>query len=221
MEPILRTVYINTWITIVLFVSLSLIVLVKKLFYSRFINFIILPLNNKYIFLYNKKNKIFNGFNILFTIFQLLNLSLFIYISKNILFKLSDNIYLISYPYILGLAITYLFFKTVLQFSSGYIFNVNRGVYEFVFKRLSYFNYSSYIMFVANIILTYTLKDSEFIIYGSLFLIVLINGLGWLTIIKTYQKKITNNFFFFILYLCVLEIVPLLIIGSYLKYRYL
>ena len=219
MEPILRTVYINTWITIVLFVSLSLIVLVKKLFYSRFINFIILPLNNKYIFLYNKKNKIFNGFNILFTIFQLLNLSLFIYISKNILFKLSDNIYLISYPYILGLATIYLFFKTILQFSSGYILSINRGVSEFIFKKLSYLNYSSLVMFIANVILTYILKDSRPIIYSSLFLIILINVLGWFTILKNHQIFSTNNIFYFILYICTLEILPLLIIGSYLKYR--
>ena len=221
MEPILRTVYINTWITIVLFVSLSLIVIVKKLFYSRFINFIILPLNNKYIFLYNKKYKLLNCFDILFTVFQLLNLSLFIYLSKNILFELSYKTYLISYPYILGLATAYLFFTIILQFSSGYILSVNKGVSEFISKRLSYLNYSSLIMFVANVTLTYILKDSEFIIYSSLFFIILINVLGWFTILKTHQKKLTNNYFYFILYLCVFEIAPLLTIGSCLKYRYL
>ncbi|WP_281278407.1 DUF4271 domain-containing protein [Muriicola soli] len=80
MDPILRETTGTDWITIIIFSSAFFLVLAKSLFYGRFLNFIILPFNNKYIFLYNKKDKLMNWFHIFFTVFLLLNLSLFLYI---------------------------------------------------------------------------------------------------------------------------------------------
>ncbi|WKX78586.1 DUF4271 domain-containing protein [Zobellia laminariae] len=70
MDPILRTAGTADWITIILISSIVFLVLAKSLFYSRFLNFIILPFNNKYIFMYNKKEKLMNWFHIFFTIFR-------------------------------------------------------------------------------------------------------------------------------------------------------
>jgi hypothetical protein len=72
-------------------------------------------------------------------------------------------------------------------------------------------------MLVANIILTYVLNDSKIVVFGSIFLIVVVNVIGWITIIKNYQKIISSYFFYFILYLCALEIAPFVIIANYLK----
>ncbi|WFO18183.1 DUF4271 domain-containing protein [Cellulophaga baltica 4] len=41
--------------------------------------------------------------------------------------------------------------------------------------------------------------------------------MGWVTAIRNHQKLITNNFFYFILYLCALEIAPLVLLGDYFK----
>ncbi|UWX54698.1 DUF4271 domain-containing protein [Maribacter litopenaei] len=81
MEPINRITENLDWITLVLFGSLLLIVIAKKIFYTRFLNFIILPFNNKYIIMYNKKEKLFNWFHILLTVFQIINISLFAFLA--------------------------------------------------------------------------------------------------------------------------------------------
>jgi hypothetical protein len=72
-------------------------------------------------------------------------------------------------------------------------------------------------MLAANIILTYVLNDSKIVVFVSIFLIVVVNVIGWITIIKNYQKIISSYFFYFILYLCALEIAPFVIIANYLK----
>jgi len=72
-------------------------------------------------------------------------------------------------------------------------------------------------MLAANIILTYVLNDSKIVVFASIFLIVVVNVIGWITIIKNYQKIISGYFFYFILYLCALEIAPFVIIANYLK----
>ena len=217
MEPVQRVIHNIDWITAIIFSSILFMVIAKNLFYNRFLNFIILPFNNKYIFMYNKKDKLLNWFNIFFTIFQLLNFSLFIYLASNILSNSESDKYPVFFSIILGFLFLFLIGKILLQMGGGFVFNNNKIISEFIFKKLSYLNYSSIIMLAANIILTYVLKDSKIIVFVSIFLIVVVNVIGWITIIKNYQKVISGYFFYFILYLCALEIAPIVIIANYLK----
>ena len=217
MEPVQRVINNIDWITAIIFSSILFMAIAKNLFYNRFLNFILLPFNNKYIFMYNKKDKLLNWFNIFFTIFQLLNFSLFIYLTSNILYNSESELYPVVFSIILGLLFLFLFAKILLQMGGGFVFNNNKIISEFIFKKLSYLNHSSIIMLAANIILAYVLKDSKIVVFVSIFLIVVVNVIGWITIIKNYQKVISSYFFYFILYLCALEIAPIVIIANYLK----
>ena len=166
--------------------------------------------------MYNKKDRLLNWFHVFFTIFLILNFSLFIYLAKGVLFN-DSSVAPYLYPIILGLVVLFILFKVSLQLSNGFVFNNTKMVSEFIFKKLSYLNYSGILFFLANIILTYIAKDSKPTIYLTIALILSINGIGWITVIRNHQKFITSNFFYFILYLCALEIAPIVIIGSYLK----
>ncbi|MBT8298124.1 MAG: DUF4271 domain-containing protein [Maribacter sp.] len=217
MEPILRNIVVTDWITILIFLSLLFVVLAKGVFYTRFLNFIILPFNNKYIFMYNKKEKLLNWFNLFFGLFLIINLSLFVYLGRNILFDPSSDSAIVVFPLILGSLVLFLFIKFGLQMGNGFIFGTQKMITEVIFKKLSYFNYSGLIMFVANVILTYIAIGSKVVFYVAFFLILLVNVIGWIAILRNHQKFITNNFFYFILYLCALEIAPFILIGSFLK----
>ncbi len=218
MEPILRNAQNIDWITLVIFGSLLLVTIAKITFYNRFMNFIALPINNKYLYIYNKKEKLGNWFHFFLSIFQTINFSLFIFFSWKILYaNETHSLSLFAYPIILGAVTLFLLFKTLLQLGSGFIFSNNKTISELVFKKSSYLNHSGIIMFLANIVLAYVLKDSKIIIYMTFFLILVINGIGWATLLRTHQKYIVGNFIYFILYLCALEIAPLVILGSYLN----
>ena len=212
-------IFENTdWITLVILISLLLIVIAKQLFQNRFLNFIILPFNNKYIALYNKKDKMRHGFHILLTAFQLLNTALYIYLAYNVLFEHSDTKGILIFGVVLGLVVIFVVLKLLLQLANGFIFNNVRIISDFIYKKHTYFNYSGLVMLVANVLLTYIAKDSETVVFLSLFLILLINCIGLITILKYHQKLISNYFFYFILYLCALEIAPLIFIANFLKY---
>jgi len=218
MEPIFRTADTADWITIILLSSLVFLVLAKSLFYSRFMTFIILPFNNKYIFMYNKKEKLINWFHIFFTLFQIINFSLFVFLAANVFFAADENTYPLMYPIILGSILGFILLKVILQLGNGFIFGSNKTMSELIFKKLSYLNYTGLIMFLANLLLAYVTRDSHIVVFGAIFLILLINIIGWVTLLRNHQKFITNYFFYFIVYLCALEISPFIIIGSYLKY---
>ncbi|MEJ1221154.1 DUF4271 domain-containing protein [Sediminicola sp. 1XM1-17] len=217
MEPTLRLIDTADWITMVLLTSLFFVVIGKSFFYNRFMNFIILPFNNKYIIMFNKKDRLINWFHIFLTIFQLFNFALFIYLARRIVFQLDNSAYPFIYVLILGLLGLFLLIKVILQLLNAFIFNITSTISELIFKKLTYLNYSGIVMFLANVILTYALKDSKTVVYVSFGLILLINLIGWVNVIRNHQFYITSNIFYFILYLCALEIAPFVIIGSYLK----
>ena len=218
MEAELRITDQADWITIVIFLSILLLVIAKQLFQSRFLNFIILPFNNKYIALYNKKDKMLHGFHIMFTGFQLLNTALYIYLVYDVLLGHQAQAGLLEYGLILGMLILFVLLKVVLQLSNGFVFNNVKIIADFIYKKHTYLNYSSMVMLVSNITLTYIFKGSEPVVFLSLFLILLINSIGFITILKYHQKLISAYFFYFILYLCALEIAPLIFIANYLKF---
>lgn len=217
MEPISRTIIQTDWITIMLFTSLICVLIAKSFDYTRFINFIILPFNNKYINIYTKKEKLFNWFHILISLFQIINTTLFIYfIWREFLNStLLKNPFL--FPILLIIVFLFITLKTVVQLANGFVFNSYKTFNELIFKKLTYLNYSGIVLCIANIFLTYVSIDHKIIIIIGSILFLGINIIGWLTVLRNYQNFISSYFFYFILYLCALEIAPLVIMGSFLK----
>ncbi|WP_136466024.1 DUF4271 domain-containing protein [Flagellimonas onchidii] len=217
MNPIYKAVHSIDWITLVLFASLVVLAVGKYLFQSRFMNFMILPFNNKYVVLHSKKGALFNWFHILLTIFQLLNFSLFLFLVFTSFLVVENQNLSTLFFMILGGIVAFQLVKLLLQLTKAYIFDTQGLITEVLFNKTTYLNYSSLIMFVANVVLIYIANDSKIVFYTAFVLIVSINAIGFIKLLKNYQKVLTPYLFYFILYLCTLEIAPLVIVGTYLK----
>jgi len=167
--------------------------------------------------MYNKKEKLFNWFHIFFTLFQIINFSLFIFLAADVFIVTNDDAFPFLYPILLMGITAFIVLKIILQLGNGLIFGSSKIITELIFKKLSYLNYTGFIMFLANLLLAYPNKGSKLVVFVAIFLILLINVIGWITLLRNHQKFIANYFFYFILYLCALEISPIIIIGSYLQ----
>ncbi len=217
MNPVYKAVESLDWMTLVLFFSMVVLALGKYLFQNKFLNFMILPFNNKYVMLYHKKGRLLNWFHLLLTVFQLVNLSLFIFLAHKAFYATSESNQLSFFFIIIGGLLLFQVLKLLLQLAKGFVFNTFDLVSELLFNKTSYLNHSSLVMFTANVVLVYIFKDSKIMIYIAFILIVAINAIGLVKLVKNHQKAIISNFVYFILYLCTLEIAPLIIVGSYLK----
>ncbi len=214
MEPLIRSTFPADWITLVLFGSLLFLALAKRLYYSRFLNFIILPFNNKYVLMYNKKERLFNWFNLLLAIFLVLNASLFLYLSRSLWQQPDEEVFPFLYLIIAAFILGYLLAKNLLQLANAYLFGNKGVIVEYMFKKSSYLFYSGILLFIANVLLVYVIPFDKVMIYSAISLFILINMAGWVNIVKNHQNYIANKFFYFILYLCALEIAPLVVILS-------
>ena len=217
MEPIEKTITSLDWMTLTLFMALVVLALGKYLYHRKFLNFIILPFNDKYILLHNKKGQFSHWFHLLLTVFQLINLSLFIFLASKTFDLIPYEKNITTYFIILGALTLFELVKFLLQMLTGIVFNSSSLIGGLVFSKVSYLNYSSIAMAIANILLIYITTDSKTIIYVAISVIILINGIGGIKLLKNHQKALFPYFMYFILYLCTLEIAPLVLIGSYLK----
>jgi len=98
--------------------------------------------------------------------------------------------------------------KTLLERLIGSLFEVDALVDDYLFQKTTFKNYSGLVFLVANLFLLYTKNYEEVIIIAALIIICLINFIGFLTSFKTHQKTINSGLFYFLLYLCALEIAP-------------
>jgi len=184
---------------------------IKLIYNYQFDEFLGLLTNGKYFLLHNKGGKKQNFFNTLFYLFFAINISIFSYISSKTLklFPENDNhVFIIIFSSINIFYISkYLIEKIIFE-----ILELNSFFENYNFQKLTCINFISLYLLIANIILLYIIPNhSPFLIYlctGVFFSLYL---LSIATIVLYNQKIFLKHWFYFILYICALEIAPFLI----------
>ncbi|WP_299339132.1 DUF4271 domain-containing protein [uncultured Psychroserpens sp.] len=212
----LRDVISNDWFTIFLILALTCITLTKYLFAHRFKDFLAVIGNSKYLKIYARDQKFVDGFDALLFLNGIISVSLFAYISYSTLVSPSEFNLNLFFKLLFGIGVLFLI-KVLLERLIGSLFDIDELIDSYLFQKTTFKNYSGFVLFPINCILIYALKPSESIIYGVIGLIILINLIGFISSFKNYQKLLLNNFFYFILYLCALEIGPYLILYKLIK----
>jgi len=217
MIPLPRHSLSLDWITLLLFFGLLLVTFGKYYFKGAFVSFFILPFNNKYIGLTKKKGLVFNGFHVLMTAFQLINIPLFLYMARNVILGHTLTFYPTMFWVMLLVLLGFIVVKIGLYLANGYFFEQASIMKELIFQKLSYFNYGGILAFFANCYLAYIGIAPVVAVYGTFVLLLAVHFIGLGNILRNNQKLIRSNVSYFILYLCALEIAPLLILFGTLK----
>jgi len=211
MEFLLRNNEHHEYLTYFILGSLLVIMCTKQLYSYQFEEFLNILTNGKYFILHNKGSKKKNLFNTLFYLFFAINISVHIYILQKYLELNSKN----------GIA----FFGIIFLFINGYFISkylVEKIIFEtlglssifenYNFQKLTCINFISIFLFLTNLIFLYIIPSpSAFLIYISIGVFLSLYLIS-ITIIMLYnQKMFLKHWFYFILYLCALEIAPFLI----------
>jgi len=204
----------NDWITIVFLAILLVLVSLKIIFKERFLHTNKLFLSKKYVSIYFNKDKgiISNIFQPFFFVVQLLALSLLFYLI-NSYFIISEKFFAFNGYILIFSAIGFYFcLRFLLGLFLAYLFDL-KGIHKKItFDKTNYFNNLVLwiLPFLMLSIYSFNLKDVFIKILILLFVILLI--IRYSLVLLNNKKLIFNNLFYFILYLCALEIAPLVII---------
>lgn len=174
----------------------------------RFNDFVQLVFTNKYFFLYDKGNKVFSAFNMLLFANQVIVVSIFIFL---MIVHFSEDVSKDDYLLFIRIAGFYTLFialKFYLEKTIAHLFSMDKQVERYLYQKLSYRNLISLFLLIVNLLFLYALKPNTVLFFIVIIAVVVSNVLALLYSYKTHEKQIRSNFFYFILYLCALEISP-------------
>jgi len=204
------------WLTLFLLLGLAAITVAKQLFKLRFQDFIWVFTNSKYLRIYSKEQKfvdIFDG--LLFSNF-VISVSVFLFFTYNTFIQeVPFDLFLFS-KITLGILLFFLI-KIMIERLVGSIFDIENLMDAYLFQKTTFKNFSGFLFLFFNLFILYSPIDIQWLIYSCLTLVLISNLIGF---INSYQSNLTVinlNLFYFLLYLCALEIGPYILLFKVLK----
>ena len=209
MEQLLhpRIVENKDWATALFLFSLVLIALSKSLFENRFSEFIKLIVSDKYLKVYKDSGLMMSWFTIFLFIVQIVSFSFFIHLLLNS-FGYINKTDGISFIQIFAFLTVFILSKYLIEKILGTAFDIEEFVDQFNLQKVSYRTFIGLFLLPINCFLYYNNSISHNLLIIILSILLIINVFTYLLSIKNHQNILIGNLFYFILYLCALEIAP-------------
>jgi hypothetical protein len=207
----IRDVYSNELFTILLLVGMIVIAIAKLTAPKRFEDFLLVIGNSRYLKIYTREQKFFDKFDALLFSNLILGLATFSFIVYRNIYGLKGIDVNMLFKLIIGVG-SFILIKVLIERLIASVFEIDNLIDQYLFQKISYKNYLGLLLLPINAILLFTFNNSLTLIYIFTGLLLIVNITGLITSFKTHQSLIKHNLFYFILYLCALEIAPYLIL---------
>lgn len=195
------------WATYLFILSFALIAVTRTAFEGRFSEFLRILVSDKYIKVYKDTSHLMSGFTILLFIVQVISFSFFIQLLLHYLGYVSKSDW-VMFLRIFTFFGVFVLSKFLVEKIVAAVFNIEEFAEQFNLQKVSYRTFIGLILLPINIYLFYNNNLSNILIYCIIGVILIINLFSYLVSLKIYQNLIVGKLFYFILYLCALEIAP-------------
>jgi hypothetical protein len=202
-----RIIENKDWATILFVLCVAIIVLNKSISSVRFNEFIRIAYSDKYIKIYKDSSNLMNGFTISMFILQLFSFSFFILLILN-QFEKASKTDGILYIQIFTFLTVFILTKFLIEKIIATVFKLEEFNEQFNLLKVNYRTYFGFILLPINIVLFYNSFDSNLFFWTIIIALLAFNIITYLFALKIYQNLILRKMFYFILYLCTLEIAP-------------
>ena len=196
------------WVTLIMVGCILIIAILKVIYPKRFNDFIRLPVSNNYFLAKGKSEELRHPFSILLFVIQLISISLFV----NLFFLEKGKANVLLFLQILFVVFVFIIVKTSIEKIIGTIFSIEKLIDHYIYEKLSYRNFLSLLLIITNFIFYFSIKPDLNILLILTGILFLVNMLILSYSYKNYRSLIFNNLFYFLLYICALEISPYLIL---------
>jgi hypothetical protein len=195
----------------VLTVTFMLLACVRYLYPNRFKEFVLLPITDKYFTLQGKGYENKHPFNLFLFIITTFSFSLFFFIlSKQFGEMENENPWLFT-QIVTGFSV-FILARHVLELLVGQVFNMEKLISRYLHEKQSYTSLLSLVVLWINIIYFFIWPFSKLGLVICMSIIAVLYVTSLLSSFKRNWKVISKHPFYFILYLCALEIAPFVIL---------
>ncbi|WP_116790515.1 DUF4271 domain-containing protein [Flavobacterium psychrotrophum] len=196
----------HDWATVLFVCCFGVIAINRTVFEARFAEFVKLAWSDKYTKIYKDSSNLQSWFTISFFFVQVIS---YAFLLQFILgyFGKSEGGFL-NYIQLLTIITSFVLAKFLVEKIIATAFNIEDFNEQFNLHKVNYRAYIGLLLLPVNVVLFYNLAPKALVLYIILGLIVAASILSYLISLRIYQKLILSKLFYFILYLCALEIAP-------------
>ena len=204
-----RLIGTKDWATLVFVTCFALIAINRSVFENRFTEFIKLAVSDKYTKIYKDSGNMLSWFTISFFFIQVVSFTFLI----QFLLSYNDDdpakktswVFFIQLFTLIGV---FILAKYLIEKIIATAFNIEEFNELFNLHKVNYRTYIGLLLLPVNIFLFYNNSQHAIVIYVIIGLIIAASIASYLVSLRIYQNLILGKLFYFILYLCTLEIAP-------------
>ncbi|WP_347050868.1 DUF4271 domain-containing protein [Flavobacterium olei] len=203
-----RIIENKDWATLLFVLTFAVVAMTKSAYENRFSEFSRLIFSDKYAKIYRDNNHMKSSFTVGLFFVQVVSFAFFILLSMNIF---DDTVKKTDWVLFIQIATFLLYFilgKYLIEKIVAASFNIDEFVELFNSQKVTYRTYIGVLILPINAILFYYSNIPKIIPLVILGIALCISVYSYFISIKTYQNVIISKLFYFILYLCALEIAP-------------
>lgn len=202
-----RVIDAKDWATYLFVLSFALIAITRTAFETRFNDFLRILVSDKYIKVYKDPSHLMSGFTILLFVVQSISFAFFIQMALSHFGYVSKTDWLL-FIRIFTLFGVFVLSKFLIEKIIATIFNIEEFAEQLNLQKVSYRTFISLLILPLNIYMFYSDNTSNVLLLCIIGIILIINLYSYLVSLKIYQNLLIGKLFYFILYLCALEIAP-------------
>ncbi|MEO8236706.1 MAG: DUF4271 domain-containing protein [Flavobacterium sp.] len=202
-----RIIENKDWATLLFVLAFAAVAITKSAYENRFSEFTKLIFSDKYVKIYRDISHLKSSFTIVLFFVQIVSYSFFIQLTMHIFGYASKSDWMLFIQ--ISTFLTYFILaKYLIEKIIGTCFNIDEFVDLFNLQKATYRSYIGLLILPVNAVLFYRNDISESLPLAIIGVSVCISMFSYFISIKTYQNTIISKLFYFILYLCTLEIAP-------------
>ncbi|AXG68413.1 hypothetical protein KORDIASMS9_00628 [Kordia sp. SMS9] len=207
-----RSIISKDWLTLLFVTTFCLLVVTRLVFQKKFTLFLGFLFSNKYQSqAIAKQESIINGFTSLLFCVQVISFSIFGYIAVTFF-----RPYLANAPFLFvkisSFMVFFIVIRYILEKIMAVILDIELYINAYNFHKINARNLFGLLLIPINLVLVYYDYQHNIVFFSVICVFVSYNLIVLFLLLKNYQKLIINKLFYFILYLCALEIAPYLVI---------
>lgn len=198
--------------------SLLILTMIKLTNKVRFLGFLKSLINSKYLRVYEKEKSIIDNFNGFLLFNFCLNSSVFVFIYYSCFYehiKINFKIFSI----VISVIILIITSKIFLSYIIGKILNMKEIFRSLIFLQINRLNYIGILLLPLNLTIIFGLNYNHQAVVFTLLISALLYITGLFKFVQLNLNLLLSNFFYFILYICSLEIGLFIIIYDQLVER--
>ena len=211
----IRDILLKDAFTIIILSLIIIITLIKYNNHKKFNSLLKIFWNSSYLKKYKYEKITYYPFDYFLQINFVISLGLFVFI-YNVTYngnRLSFNF--LEFLDIIQIIVAFLVLKNLTELVISWFFNIQWLTSLYLNEKINYNSLIGLIILPINVLILYFFNPSINILFIFIYIILLLKLAAYINSFILHQKTIKKSWFYFILYLCTLEIIPYLLLYNF------